>query len=57
LPQSSKVEYGAGLLSAEGFVRVTSTVAAQVFNIFPRKGHIAPDSDADIVLFNPNKVL
>ncbi len=44
-----------GRLSLEQFVQVTSTAAAQRYGLFPRKGAIAPGSDADIVLFDPQR--
>lgn len=43
-----------GWLTAQDFVRVSSTEAAQVFNVYPRKGVIAPGSDADVILFDAN---
>jgi dihydropyrimidinase len=42
-----------GLLTPSEFVRVTSANAAQIFNIYPRKGVIQPGADADVVVWDP----
>ena len=43
----------AGLITPSDFVRITSTAAAQIFNIYPRKGRIAAGSDADVIVLDP----
>ena len=44
-----------GRISLNRFVELTSTSPAKIFGLFPKKGTIAPGSDADIVIFDPEK--
>ncbi len=44
-----------GRISLNRFVELTSTSPARIFGLFPRKGTIAPGSDADVVIFDPTK--
>ena len=44
-----------GRISLNRFVELTSTSPAKIFGLFPRKGTIAPGSDADIVVFDPKR--
>lgn len=46
---------GAGRISANQFVALTSANPAKIFGLYPRKGSLTPGADADIVVWNPNK--
>jgi dihydropyrimidinase len=46
-----------GRISVSKFVDLVSTAPARMFGLFPRKGTIAIGSDADIVLWDPNKTV
>jgi dihydropyrimidinase len=44
-----------GKITLNRFVELTSTSPARIFGLFPRKGTVAPGSDADLVVFDPNR--
>jgi len=44
-----------GRISLNKYVEVACTNPAKIFGMFPRKGTIGIDSDADIVIFDPNE--
>src|SRR5277367_479966 len=45
---------GQGKLSLNRFVEIIATVPARIFGMYPKKGTIAPGSDADVVIWDPN---
>jgi dihydropyrimidinase len=46
-----------GKIGVQHFVDLVSTMPAKLFGLFPRKGTIAPGSDADLLIFDPERTM
>jgi dihydropyrimidinase len=53
LPMLFSAGVATGRISLPRFVELTSTAAARLFGLYPRKGTIAVGSDADLVVLDP----
>ena len=45
----------AGKITMERWVSITSTAPAKLFGMYPRKGAVMVGSDADLVIYDPNR--
>lgn len=55
MPMLWSLGVATGRISVARFVEMTSTNAAKLFGMYPQKGCIAPGSDADLVIWDPNE--
>jgi dihydropyrimidinase len=55
LPLMYTYGVGAGKFSLNRLVQITSTNPAKLFGLYPKKGTIAIGTDADLVVFDPEK--
>ncbi len=54
LPVTYTKLVASGRISLERFAEITSTNAAKILGMYPKKGTIAVGSDADLVIFDTN---
>jgi dihydropyrimidinase len=55
LPVVFHLGVGRGRLTLQRFVEVVATNPARLMGLYPRKGTLAPGSDADVVVFDPER--
>jgi dihydropyrimidinase len=55
VPVAYSLGVGAGRLSLERFVQLISTNPAKIMGLYPQKGTLAPGSDADVLIFDPER--
>ncbi len=48
---------GQGRITPEQFVAMLSTNPAKIFGMYPKKGDLLPGSDADVVIWDPERTL
>lgn len=55
MPMMWSLGVATGRISLQRFVEMTSSNPAKLFGMYPQKGCIAPGSDADVVVWDPNE--